>query len=188
MILIHAELRNTMAVEYFYTLELFPTSPESHAMYVGLFGGRESLELDGENAGFDLITVKEQKVVQGAIPTLIDLGVKARMVKRWKIYAVDSNSKEYTAPSHFWLASRSSIWKSGVRQANSIGVIDRCYRGVLMGAVLLNTDYDVTIPSNTRLFQVLAPDMGHISSVVLKPLSDLDSTVRGEGGFGSTGK
>jgi len=176
-----------MAVEYSYTLELFPTSPESHRMYVGLLGGRESVELDGENAGFDLITVKETKVVQGGIPTLLDLGVKGRMVKRWKNYVTDPNSKEYTAPCHFWLASRSSIWKSGVRQVNGIGVIDRCYRGLLMGAVLLNTDYDVTIPSNTRLFQVLAPDMGHISSVMLKPLSDLDSTARGEGGFGSTG-
>ena len=76
MTLIHVELQNTMAVEYSYTLELFPTSPESHTMYVGLLGGRESVELDGENAGFDLITVKETKVVQGGIPTLLDLGRK----------------------------------------------------------------------------------------------------------------
>jgi len=176
-----------MAVEYSYTLELFPTTEESHALYLGLLGGRESVELDGDNAGFDLITAKEQKVVQGGMPTLLDLGVKARMIRVWKTYANDVDGYKFT-PSHFWLAPRSSIWKSGVRQANSIGVIDRCYRGVLMGAVMTNTTYDVTIPSNTRLFQVLAPDMGHIKTVVLKPLSDLDSTARGEGGFGSTGK
>jgi dUTPase len=176
-----------MAVEYTYTLELFPTSEESYAMYLGWLGGRESVDLDGENAGFDLATAKEQKVVQGSMATLLDLGVKARMVRCWRNYIADSNSKEYTAPSHFWLAPRSSIWKNGVRQANSIGVIDRCYRGVLMGAVLTNSAYDVTIPTNTRLFQVLAPDMGHISRVVLKPLSELDSTSRGEGGFGSSG-
>ena len=175
-----------MAVEYTYTLELFPTSEESYAMYLGWLGGREYVELDGENAGFDLATAKEQQVAHGGIATLLDLGVKGRMVRCWKSYNTDVNEK--TAPSHFWLAPRSSIWKNGVHQANSIGVIDRCYRGVLMGAVLTNTAYDVTIPSNTRLFQVLAPDMGHISRVVLKPLSELDSTARGEGGFGSTGK
>jgi dUTPase len=177
-----------MAVEYSYTLELFPTGEESYAMYIGWLGGRESVELDGENAGFDLATAKEQIVVHGGTATLLDLGVKARMIKRWRNYPALPDSKEYSAPSHFWLAPRSSIWKNGVRQANSIGVIDRCYRGVLMGAVLTNNNYDVTIPTNTRLFQVLAPDMGYISRVVLKPLSELDSTVRGEGGFGSTGK
>ena len=175
-----------MAVEYSYTLELFPTTEESHALYLGLLGGRESVELDGDNAGFDLITAKEQKVVQGGMPTLLDLGVKARMSRMWKNYVSDTEVYKST-PSHFWLAPRSSIWKSGVRQANSIGVIDRCYRGVLMGAVMTNNTYDVTIYSNTRLFQVLAPDMGHIKTVVLKPLSELDSTTRGEGGFGSTG-
>jgi len=57
-----------------------------------------------------------------------------------------------------------------------------------MGAVLTNSSYDVNIPTNTRLFQIIAPDMGYISRVVLKPLSELDDTARGEGGFGSTGK
>ena len=176
-----------MAVDYSYTLELFPTSEESYAMYLGWLGGRESVELDGENAGFDLATAKEQQVLHGGTATLLDLGVKARMWRCWRNYPTDPHSKEYKAPSHFWLAPRSSIWKNGVRQANSIGVIDRSYRGVLMGAVLTNNIYDVTIPTNTRLFQIIAPDMGHISRVVLKPLSELDSTARGEGGFGSTG-
>ena len=71
--------------------------------------------------------------------------------------------------------------------ANSMGIIDRSYRGVLMGAVLPN-GLEASIEAGSRLFQILAPDMGHIVKVVLKPLSELDETVRGEGGFGSTGK
>jgi len=174
-----------MAVEY--TLELFPTSDEYEAIYTKLFLGGTELYPDGENAGVDLYCVKEQKVVYGGIATLLDLGVKARMIKHWTSYEYGAKTV-HASPCHFWLVPRSSIWKSGVRQANSLGVIDRSYRGVLMGAVLTNTAYDVTIPVNTRLFQILAPDMGNITRVILKPLSDLDTTTRGEGGFGSTGR
>jgi dUTP pyrophosphatase len=112
------------------------------------------------------------------------------MIKTWKSCQY-GNPLDVSDQCHFWLAPRSSIWKSNVRQANSLGVIDRSYRGTLMGAVLLNSDAELPIAkieAGTRLFQVLAPDMGHIKKVVLKPLSELDETARGDGGFGSTGK
>ena len=118
---------------------------------------------------------------------LLDLGVKARMVKRWPSCQYGC-SIERSDTCHFWLAPRSSIWKSGVRQANSLGVIDRSYRGVLMGAVLNNSTEPSHIKAGTRLFQVLAPDMGWISRVILRRESELDETSRGDGGFGSTGK
>jgi dUTPase len=161
-----------------YILELFPTEGNWDA-YVNWFGGT-TVNRNDDNAGVDMYCVKRQIVnpVDGA--TLLDLGVKARMI------CVNQNS---SAPCHFWLAPRSSIWKSGVRQANSIGVIDKSYRGVLMGAVLPNRENSMTcIEPGTRLFQILAPDMGYISRIELKSLSELDETGRGEGGFGSTGK
>ena len=89
---------------------------------------------------------------------------------------------------HYWLAPRSSIWKSGVTMANSMGIIDRSYRGVLMGAVVLMKYPPVTIEAGTRLFQILPPDMGTITSVYLHDMAMIDTTARGEGGFGSTGK
>ena len=49
-----------------------------------------------------------------------------------------------------------------------------------------NVSSEITI--GQRIVQVLAPDMGHISRVLVRPLSDLDETSRGEGGFGSTGR
>lgn len=176
-----------MAVEY--TLELFPTEG-NWEKYLNWFGGRD-ISLNSENAGVDLYCVKHQDVLSGVQATLLDLGVKARMTKVWTSYTYGSE-KLHNDPCHFWLAPRSSIWKSGVRQANSIGVIDKSYRGVLMGAVLANKDPTVDCVTinleNARLFQILAPDMGHISRVLLKPLSELDETTRGDGGFGSTGK
>jgi dUTP pyrophosphatase len=170
---------DTMDVSY--TLELFPTEG-NWDKYVEYFGGTD-IERDNENAGVDLYCVKTQAVTNHTA-TLLDLGVKARMIRE--------GPSIKTEHCHFWLAPRSSIWKSGVRQANSLGVIDRSYRGVLMGAVLANTANSMTDPiviqSGNRLFQVLAPDMGYISRVLLRPLEELDETSRGEGGFGSTGK
>jgi len=167
-----------------YTLELFPTTEEYASLYTNHF--MNATEPDGENAGVDLFCVQDQIVEAGAKATLLGLGVKARMIRHWTEYLFGAAVLK-EAPCHFWLASRSSIWKSGIRQANSIGVIDRSYRGELMGAVVCNTDASVSIAANTRLFQILAPDMGHISRVIIKPLSELDSTVRGDGGFGSSG-
>ena len=116
---------------------------------------------------------------------------------------------------HYWMPPRSSIWKSGVTQANSIGIIDKSYRGPLMGAVLpihkptgywsqmssgdgpktgsyvwMNCDSRDTgspvIEKGQRLFQIVAPDMGWIKEVRI--VESLPETGRGEGGFGSTGK
>lgn len=174
-----------MAVEY--TLELFPTEGNWDS-YVNWLGGTD-IQRNNDNAGVDLYCVLEQSVHSSSKATLLDLGVKARMTKHW-LSCQYGISIERSERCHFWLAPRSSIWKSNVRQANSLGVIDRSYRGVLMGAVLQNNDNEnvTTIEARTRLFQVLAPDMGWIRRVVLKPLSELDETNRGEGGFGSTGR
>lgn len=172
-----------MATNYY--LELFPTSVENWDLYKLWLGGVE-VEFNNENAGIDLICVKGDEIHDNTKATLLGLGVKARMTKFYFIHTANG-FEERSEPCHFWLAPRSSIWKSGVRMANSMGIIDRSYRGVLMGAVLPNGP-SATIEAGSRLFQILAPDMGHIVKVVLKPLLELDETTRGEGGFGSTGK
>ena len=138
------------------------------------FGG-DSISRTNENAGVDMFCLTTTVCPISQV-TLLDLGVKARMLDS------DGNA------CHFWLAPRSSIWKNGVTQANSIGVIDSSYRGPLMGAVLPFQFQSATIQEGSRLFQVLAPDMGYISKVQILHESDLDTTTRGAGGFGSTGR
>lgn len=159
-----------MAAEY--TLELFPNEDVWHK--VADYMGGVSITRTNDNAGVDLFCVEDKECLIGQV-TLLDLGVKARML--------DSSGK----PCHYWLAPRSSIWKNGVTQANSIGIIDSSYRGSLMGGVLPFVFQSVIIKDGARLFQVLAPDMGHISKVVFRHQSELDVTARGAGGFGSTG-
>ena len=87
---------------------------------------------------------------------------------------------------HYLLYPRSSIFKNNVYLANSVGVIDRTYRGTLMAAVgVIDIESGATLAAGIRLVQVVAPDMGHIKQIRL--VDSLPETVRGAGGFGSTG-
>lgn len=156
----------------YYRLELLPTE-EGREFY------KEILYQANDNAGFDLYVAKDYILQKDSSASLLDLGCRARMLRCW-----DTTEEEV----HFWLAPRSSIWKSGVTMANSMGVIDRTYRGILMGAVLPIPSMSPYVPINkgARLFQILAPDMGWIKEVRI--VESLPTTCRGEGGFGSTGK
>lgn len=174
----------------YYRLELLPL-PGCEDLYTSV------RNRSNENAGFDLFVAERCVTLEGEV-SLVNLGCKARMVKCFE-------KSEEEVP--FWLAPRSSIWKSGVTQANSIGVIDKSYRGPLMGAVLpipkqqgywshdsgtyvwMNCDMQYSAPileRGQRLFQIVAPDMGHIMEIQI--VDKLPETERGEGGFGSTGR
>jgi dUTP pyrophosphatase len=124
-----------------------------------------------ENAGFDLVTA-ENWVGE---THLLDLGVKA-MMKR-------SGTDETV---HYWLAPRSSIYKTGYIMGNSLGVIDRSYRGTLKAPVVRISEPAKGFMAGDRHFQVMAPDLGWIDTVRI--VDSLPDTARGEGGFGSTGR
>jgi len=127
---------------------------------------------DTGNAGVDLITIENWTGAHGD-HHLLNLGVKAMLVN------------EASDPVHFWLAPRSSIYKTGYMMANSMGVIDSSYRGLLKAPVVAGP-FGSGFKAGDRHFQILAPDMGWISEVRL--LSSLPPSGRGEGGFGSTGR
>jgi dUTP pyrophosphatase len=126
--------------------------------------------LNGDNAGFD-VYVPTKLLFEPGEKKLVNMGVRAVLV-------------DGDAFKHYWMLPRSSISKTGLMMLNSVGVIDKTYRGELMGAVWSYND-TVQIQKGTRLFQVLAPDMGWIKEVRI--VESLSNTVRGEGGFGSTG-
>ena len=79
---------------------------------------------ENTNAGVDLITV-ENWVGSNGDHHLLNLGVKAMLV-----CAVTQQ------PVHYWLAPRSSIYKTGYMMANSLGIIDSSYRGTLKAPVV----------------------------------------------------
>ena len=83
------------------------------------------------------------------------------------------------------LVPRSSIWRTSLRQANSIGIIDAGYRGHIMVPVDNISNEDYIIKPGERLFQIVHPLLKPIEVELTDTLSE---TERGSGGFGSTGK
>ena len=166
----------------YYALELFPLTAESEKHYRKLFGNGIVNDRADDNAGVDLYTMS---VEDKGGAKVVHTGVAAKLI-----------DVETGKPVHYYLAPRSSIWKSGVTMANSMGIIDSSYRGELMGACIPIVSVGeegelvtaVDIKEGDRLFQVLAPGMGWIRKVVVLSKSELDVTSRGAGGFGSTGK
>lgn len=85
----------------------------------------------------------------------------------------------------YYLMPRSSISKTPLRQANSIGLIDGGYRGELIAVVDNIKQDDYTVEPGDRLFQLVAMDG---SSIEFELVDSLSRTSRGSGGFGSTGR
>jgi dUTPase len=162
----------------YYRLELLPTA-DGAAYY-------KDMDLSSDNAGIDLYTcgaVDPADLASPSKPRLLDLGTAARLV--W----VGADASETDV--HFWLCPRSSIYKTGLVMANSQGVIDKTYRGVLKAPIwsvapAVSADYFSANPiQGSRLFQIVAPDMGWIKEVRI--VKELPTTSRDAGGFGSTG-
>jgi dUTPase len=104
------------------------------------------------------------------------------------------------APCGFYLYPRSSISKTRMRLANSVGIIDAGYRGDLIAAVDTIGFFGSTdiwhiwketlspIKKYDRYFQVCAPDLTPFLIHIVDSEQDLSPpTNRGHGGFGSTG-
>ena len=74
--------------------------------------------------------------------------------------------------------------KQGLAPANKVGVIDADYRGELMVALHNHSNESHTVECGDRIAQlVIAPYL----TAQFTQQEELDATVRGEGGFGSTG-
>ena len=133
------------------------------------------------DSGFDLFTpfmadntVGSHKLVGHRVNKL-ELGIKCASV----LYqgGVQTNTGYYLYP-------RSSISKSCIRLANSVGIIDAGYRGQICAMVDVVYTDECYINAYDKLFQICAPDL---CPVVAELVSDLGcATPRGDGGFGST--
>ena len=120
------------------------------------------------DAGLDLYVLEDITIEPGeTLP--IKLGVSCE----------PDNGKAY------FLMPRSSISKTPLRLANSIGLIDGGYRGELMAMCDNIKSEPYTAEKGQRLFQIVACDC---SPITYELVNELSETTRGSGGFGSTGK
>ena len=89
-----------------------------------------------------------------------------------------------TEPTHgYMLLPRSSIIKTTLRLSNSVGIIDKSYRGELMAVVDNIGNNEVTLEKGCYYFQIVAFDGNLPEYSLVKTISD---TFRSIGGFGST--
>ena len=75
--------------------------------------------------------------------------------------------------------------KEGLRPANCVGVIDEDYRGEYLVAVHNDSEVTRSIRHGDRIAQILLQKRYDMD---FEEVDELDTTGRGEGGFGSTGK
>lgn len=97
---------------------------------------------------------------------------------------------------YFQIHARSSLHKKGWMLANSVGIIDPDYRGELIIALKpsnIETDDDGYIVNNwtpieagTRIAQLILCK-NYMSEFSIDEVDELSKTIRGDGGFGSTG-
>lgn len=134
---------------------------------------------DFPDSGFDLFCLKNSKVAHGETYTM-DSQV---------VCAVYKNN----TPSAYYLYPRSSISKTPLRLANSVGIIDSGYRGNLI-AKLDNTGYhktgiharDFETQKGDKYVQICMSDLSPFTVTLVDNIESLGTTERGDGGFGST--
>jgi len=125
------------------------------------------------NAGFDLF-VPDDYIIDPYTMEMVSMNVKCEM----------TSSQGF--PSAFYMYPRSSISKTPLCLANSVGIIDSGYRGNLIGAFRSMSTMGYRLEKHSRLVQITNSTLTPIL-VKMVDESELSTTERGSGGFGSTG-
>lgn len=156
-------------------LYLAPLTEEARALYEAAAAAYMAKPYGERDAGLDAFVTEAAQIEAGASGRLM-LGTRAG--------AWDADRGLFRA---FWLLPRSSISKTPLRMANSVGLIDAGYRGQLMGAVDAHGDGHACAVGD-RYFQITAADL--LPWRTIQVVSEIPGgpTLRGEGGFGSTGQ
>jgi dUTP pyrophosphatase len=124
------------------------------------------------NSGFDLFLPRDYSLEEGT--SKINYEIKSAMYE-------DGSGN----PCAFCLYPRSSLYKNHLRMTNSVGIIDRGYRGDL--ASVFDVLEHVNLKNGQRLVQVCSPDLAPFLVKLVPEVECLGLTERGDGGFGSTG-
>jgi dUTP pyrophosphatase len=122
-----------------------------------------------EAAGFDLHSVDE-KTIKAGERDVVKTGLAVALPKGYELQ----------------VRPRSGLaLKNGITLPNSPGTIDSDYRGELMVIILNTGKDDFVIKKGDRIAQAVIKEILQADFAVVE---ELDSTERGSGGFGSTGK
>lgn len=136
------------------------------------------------DAGFNLICPADVFVEGSSLGEKIDLDVRGAM----DYFTYVGAGAGTGVPVGYFLYPRSSTGtKTPLRLANSVGVIDAGYRGPYIAAFDNIRGQLFKIEKHQKLVQICPPNLTYPMRVELVDELDMN-TLRGEGGFGSTGK
>ena len=143
-------------------------TPEIHSLYAN------HTHYNPGDSGIDLFFPEDVVIEPGTRGRQINLGIQCEAL-------TDKNQN-----ISYYLYPRSSISKTPIRMANSVGIIDAGYRGPIIVALdnVATDGESFVIQKGTRLFQICSPILEAIHLEVVDSLSETD---RGNNGFGSTG-
>lgn len=142
---------------------------------------------DINSSGLDIITLYDVVIPAKSRGFKIKLGIACEPIEIYDDEEL-TEAKDYyykLSKRGYYLYPRSSLSKTPLRLANSVGIIDSSYRGEIMAAVDNISEKDFEIKQGERLFQLCSSTLEPPNYIITDELSD---TARGEGGFGSTGK
>ena len=122
------------------------------------------------SAGADLYAVCDSDItIQSGKTVLIHTGLAMEIPKGY---------------GGFIFARSGLASKKGLAPANKVGVVDSDYRGEIMVALHNHSNEDKTISHGERIAQLVI--MPYLAAEFTE-CEELSDTVRGQGGFGSTG-
>ena len=163
-----------------YKFTIYVADPELYQLY-NTRGEKHNNSIKEDvyfDAGLDVFSPKE-------------LNVEGNTTSKLNTQIVATLTNDQDQPMCFYMYPRSSISKTPLRLANSVGIIDSGYRGNMIGVFDNISSTSYTIDKHSRLLQLCAPDLGKfwINTIKVDNFDALKMTTsRGGGGFGSTGK
>lgn len=122
------------------------------------------------SAGADLYSVEEELVINPGETAFIGTGIAC---------AIPKNAVGLV------FARSGLACKKGLAPANKVGVIDSDYRGEIKVALHNHSNVPQTVLRGERVAQMVITNYYPCAYIECQ---ELDKTVRGEGGFGSTGR
>jgi dUTP pyrophosphatase len=129
------------------------------------------------DSGLDLFIINDTTIQPGETK-LVDLGIQCQLQSSVWYCSWKKNYHSYM------MFPRSSISKTPLRLANSIGLCDAGYTGELKAPLCNTGNQPFHLKKGDRYVQLVAPNLQEVSFEVVSQLRD---TSRGSGGFGSTG-
>jgi dUTP pyrophosphatase len=160
-----------------YTLRVIANTPEIENMY------KNHTHYNVGDSGIDLFCTENIQIKQGE-SAKIKFGISCELLC---VDIKDDESKGEPYNVSYLLLPRSSIIKTPLRLANSVGLIDAHYQNNISGFVDNIKTEDYNVKKGTRLFQLVTPDLIPFKSLeVVKEFTKPE--LNRKGGYGSTGK